>query len=118
MEVVVLARPNNALDTLMYLPEETMRELMPCGGLLDLRMMQFLLPVQHDCPEQWLRDRLLRLADLVEVAYSEATAEQPGEQEVREALERAGLRLGDFGDGRSDPALPADTGNRVSQEEL
>ena len=32
----------------------------------EVRFVRPLLPVQHDCPEQWLRDRLLRLANLVE----------------------------------------------------
>jgi len=118
MEVVVLGRPDAKFTALMYLPEDTLVELAPVGSIVEFRLLRFLLPVQHDCPEQWLRDRLLRLANLVEEAFSVYTAPPPPAEEVRAALQGAGLCFGAEPKERAGPTLPADTGDRVSQEEL
>lgn len=118
LEVVVLARPDLRCTALMYLPEETLETLAPIGQKVQLRALRPLLPVQHDCPEQWLRDRLLKLADMVEVAFSEGhSAPQP--EVIREALQSAGLHVVGKTSAKTElPILPADAGNRVSEEEL
>mmetsp|Transcript_171173 Transcript_171173/g.548688 ORF Transcript_171173/g.548688 Transcript_171173/m.548688 type:complete len:259 (-) Transcript_171173:66-842(-) len=122
MEVVILARPDTKLGALMYLSEETLRELMLEGAAVEVRFCRFLLPVQHDCPEQWLRDRLLRLANLVEEAYpAPPSAPDPPPELVRAVLAAAGLAVGlavGAAAGDRQTVLPADHGNRVSEEEL
>lgn len=121
LELVVMARPDQKFGSLMYLPEETLRALMPEGSRVELRAVRPLLPVQHDCPEQWLRDRLLKLADIVEVAFSASPAggPSPPQEKVSQALQQAGLLLMQDATGLQQlPTLPADTGNRVSPAEL
>merc|ERR1719436_1752633 len=97
----------------MYLPEEVLADWLPnvsssstgASGEaaapplapVEVRLLRTLLPVQADCPAQWLRDRLLRLADLVEEAFGgdgSAAIDGSGPEELRAALLRAGLRPG------------------------
>lgn len=115
VEVVVFGRPDGKLASLMYLPESTLREWMPTGAAVELRFIRNLLPVQHDCPEQWLRDRLLRLANLVEDAYSKSHPRPPGD--VLHALARAGLRL-EGEAARCETVLPAKLSAAEQEEEL
>mmetsp|Transcript_10032 Transcript_10032/g.21893 ORF Transcript_10032/g.21893 Transcript_10032/m.21893 type:complete len:256 (-) Transcript_10032:309-1076(-) len=120
MEVVILARPDVKFTSVMYLPEETLQLLFPVRHMAEARFLKFLRPTQHDCPEQWLRDRLLRLANMVEEDFAPLSK---GLNDVQTRLERH-LRASSLsfqsGDavGRSSVALPADHGDRISQEEL
>eukprot|EP00928_Gymnodinium_smaydae_P085764 TRINITY_DN69374_c0_g1_i1.p1 TRINITY_DN69374_c0_g1~~TRINITY_DN69374_c0_g1_i1.p1 ORF type:complete len:267 (+),score=62.69 TRINITY_DN69374_c0_g1_i1:52-852(+) len=121
LEVLVLARPDARFQKVMYLPEATLQDLFPLGSSVPVRFLRPLLPTQHDCPEQWLRDRLLRLANMVEEMYS-SQPETAG-HELQVTLERAGLRFVDAADAaaarqKTPLAPPADSGDRVSEEEL
>lgn len=112
VETVIFGRPDNKFQNVMYLPEATLVDLFPEGCDAEVRFLRFLLPVQHDCPEQWLRDRLLRLAAMLEDGYSDAPS-MPAAA-VAAALHCAGLEFGNA----EQLALPADHGDRISQEEL
>ncbi|CAE8599913.1 unnamed protein product [Polarella glacialis] len=120
MEVIVMARPNSRMDAVMYLPEATLDALFlrTKPGFVEVRLIRELLPVQYDCPAQWLRDRLLRLADMVDTEFEAYGQSSP--RELEETLKAAGLVLGaaESNSGRTKPELPADAGNRVSQDEL
>lgn len=118
LEIVLLARLDAKFKNVMFLPESTLRELMPMGSAVEVRFVQRMLPVQHDCPEQWLRDRLLRLANMVEESFVDASREVTARDEIRGALHRAGLRFEVEAGGGKSCVPPADTGNRVSEEEL
>jgi hypothetical protein len=109
LEVVVFGRPDANFSELMYLPEDTLRVLLPVTALeedddcnrhgsdlasneVEVRLIRLLLPVQRDCPPQWLRDRFLRLADIAEETFckaGEAVGSQP--QDLRKALALAGV---------------------------
>merc|ERR1719436_958287 len=96
----------------MYLPEEVLADWLPnvsssstgASGEaaapplapVEVRLLRTLLPVQADCPAQWLRDRLLRLADLVEETFAGSPEwESAGSpEELHAVLLRAGLRPG------------------------
>jgi len=112
VEIVVFGRPDASHVRVMYLPEEVLRVLYRLDSEIEVRLLRPLLPVQHDCPEQWLRDRLLRLADGVEGLYQQCQVEVG----LRDKLEGAGLRLSDART-RTPLAMPADYGDRVSEEE-
>lgn len=112
VEAVVLGRSDVLFTSVMYLGEETLKELFPEGSDIEVRFVELLLPVQHDCPPQWLRDRLLRLADLVETKY----ASVPRGETLGDALIRAGLTF--LKPSGRETALHADAGNRMSEEEL
>jgi len=118
LEVVVFGRADVRFSALMFLPEDTLRVLFPNSddgtGIPDLDddmnddlnedsaefrkgkdvevlFLRHLLPVQNDCPPQWLADRLLRLADAADEAFSSAGRVVGGLEEIRCRLERAGL---------------------------
>lgn len=130
LEVVVLARPDRLFDRVMYLPESVLRSLFPeeDGACVEIRVFRTLEPTMQDCPEQWLRDRLLRLADKMETRYEKerhvvfARLDGDGVQDPRDWLARAGLRP-----VQDDTAVildgigiapPADADDRVSPGEL
>eukprot|EP00933_Yihiella_yeosuensis_P005063 TRINITY_DN109486_c0_g1_i1.p1 TRINITY_DN109486_c0_g1~~TRINITY_DN109486_c0_g1_i1.p1 ORF type:complete len:272 (+),score=42.34 TRINITY_DN109486_c0_g1_i1:46-816(+) len=117
MEVVVLARPDSKMNAVMYLPEATLNELFPSDAGVEVRFLRELLPVQRDCPGQWLRDRLLRLADMVETEFEAVPCGYPS---LKETLETAGLKIVQEGHAseRQMPVLPADSGDRISPAEL
>eukprot|EP00747_Dinoflagellata_sp_TGD_P164250 gnl/TRDRNA2_/TRDRNA2_183920_c0_seq1.p1 gnl/TRDRNA2_/TRDRNA2_183920_c0~~gnl/TRDRNA2_/TRDRNA2_183920_c0_seq1.p1 ORF type:complete len:264 (+),score=46.86 gnl/TRDRNA2_/TRDRNA2_183920_c0_seq1:76-867(+) len=120
VEVVVLGRANVHMNAVMYLPESTLTVLYPSQGApspVQIRFLRLLLPVQHDCPPQWLRDRLLRLADMVDVDFSSTDTSLPGGLTLDAALRRAGVLLKNQENG-DDRAGPADKGDRISGEEL
>lgn len=115
----MLGRPDRTLGAVMYLPEEVLAVLLPSGhpAPAEVRFVRLLLPVQHDCPPQWLRDRLLRLADLVDTTFAGVSQAEA----LAAVCERAGLRLVEPGPklgAGTHTALPADAGNRISEEEL
>lgn len=112
MEAVVFGRPDKRLESIMFLSEETLAALYPSE--VEVRVISYLLPAQRDCPPQWLRDRLLRLADMVETTY---WVDQPLGQALGQALQSAGLRFFDGGQAGSH-AIPADAKSRVSADEL
>jgi len=112
VEIVVFGRPDASHVRVMYLPEEVLRELYRADSQIEVRLLRPLLPVQHDCPEQWLRDRLLRLADGVEGLYQQDQLSGG----LQEKLEAAGLKLS-AASTRTPLAMPADYGDRVSEEE-
>jgi len=119
IEVVVLGRPDQKLNKVMWLPEPTLSALYPLAlgsgaGKVEVRFVKALLPVQHDCPEQWLRDRLLRLCDIVDTAF--CAADEMQNLTVLDALQSAGLLLGH--DHNALIAGPADKGDRICNEEL
>jgi len=117
LEVVVLGRPDRRLQAVMYLPEETLSALWPCDGSergACIRLLKpLLLPQLSDCPGQWLRDRLLKLADMVEVQFKAGVASVA----LGKQLELAGLHLVD---SLADSVNigPADKGARVDEQEL
>lgn len=117
MEIVIFGRPDKHWKEVMYLPEDVLQNLFPPDSAVELRMIQALAPVQRDCPPQWLRDRLLRLADGVDTNFADAC---PGlrdnPHELRNVLEQAGLSLTNV--GAEMIVMPADHGKRVGEEEL
>mmetsp|Transcript_94745 Transcript_94745/g.182020 ORF Transcript_94745/g.182020 Transcript_94745/m.182020 type:complete len:253 (-) Transcript_94745:212-970(-) len=113
MEVVIFGRSDKSWSSLMYLPEDVLQRLFPTGSTADLRFVKALAPVQHDCPPQWLRDRLLRLADGVETTFA---CPRDTRQDLQLMLERAGLLLTDS--DKAYPVGPADEGQRVGEDEL
>mmetsp|Transcript_126483 Transcript_126483/g.282744 ORF Transcript_126483/g.282744 Transcript_126483/m.282744 type:complete len:254 (-) Transcript_126483:95-856(-) len=118
LEVVVLGRPSTDLKAAMYLSEATLRALWPCGpGMAQVRLLQpLLMPQMADCPGQWLRDRLLKLADRLEDQFEASAPSAGAEAALGEALRVAGLRLGE-GEG-SQIVGPADAGARMDDTEL
>lgn len=112
-EIIIFGRPELTWSELMYLPEEVIRKLFPADASVDVRIVKSLAPVQHDCPPQWLRDRLLRLADGVESMYSGGNADL---SKLRCTLENAGLRPVQKGEEYIVP--PADVGKRFGEDEL
>lgn len=116
LEIVVFGRPDSHYTAFMYLPENVLQELFPMGTSAEIRMLKLLMPVQHDCPPQWLRDRLLHLADKVVTAFSDERTIISPPSDLQIAFESAGLRLDHPG---GDPIVgPADKGQRVGKEEL
>merc|ERR1711965_704106 len=91
-EIIIFGRPELTWSELMYLPEEAIRKLYPVDASVDVRIVKSLAPVQHDCPPQWLRDRLLRLADGVETDFS-CDSKRDNADEFRSMLELAGLEV-------------------------
>lgn len=117
LEVVVLGRPDARLRAVMYLPEAVLAALWPCGaGLAEVQVLRpALLPQMADCPGQWLRDRLLKLADMLEDNFQAEASKDL----LDETLTAAGLRLGDASVGTgAEAVLPADTGARTDKQEL
>jgi hypothetical protein len=106
----------------MYLPEDILGKLFPAGGAAELRFIRSLAPVQHDCPPQWLRDRLLRLADGVDTGYSgTCSSDRDTSLELRRTLELAGLNAGGEASdsSRHGIVLSADAvGKRMSEDEM
>eukprot|EP00419_Tripos_fusus_P054554 CAMPEP_0172803554 /NCGR_PEP_ID=MMETSP1075-20121228/4582_1 /TAXON_ID=2916 /ORGANISM="Ceratium fusus, Strain PA161109" /LENGTH=250 /DNA_ID=CAMNT_0013641997 /DNA_START=30 /DNA_END=782 /DNA_ORIENTATION=+ len=119
LEVVVLGRPDRRLQAVMYLPQETLSALWPCDGSeygACLRLMKTsLLPQLSDCPGQWLRDRLLKLADMVEVQFKVKAG--VASAALGAQLEAAGLQLVDSLP-ESMSIGPADKGARIDEQEL
>lgn len=112
LEVVVMARPDHMHRDLMYLPDATIQALWPLGqAATEVQVLEPLLLKQlADCPEQWLRDRLLKLADML--------SEDPrfkASGDLLTSLESAGLRMID---GPTSGVGPHDAGNRIDPEEL
>lgn len=118
LEIVIFGRPNKSWNELMYLPEEVLQNLFPAGNTVELCFVRVLAPVQHDCPPQWLRDRLLRLADGVNTDFlSTCSKVRDIPQELQVMLESAGLQTG--GDKVVQKIVgPADAGKRVGEDEL
>eukprot|EP00929_Paragymnodinium_shiwhaense_P060366 TRINITY_DN30158_c1_g3_i7.p1 TRINITY_DN30158_c1_g3~~TRINITY_DN30158_c1_g3_i7.p1 ORF type:complete len:281 (-),score=48.87 TRINITY_DN30158_c1_g3_i7:115-957(-) len=136
-EVVVLARPDKACSRFTYLPERTLRSLFPVAsgdspGTCGFRFLRYLKPTQRDCPEQWLRDRLLKLADMVEESVPVQQAPALSGARVRAALAGAGLAIderspeavvfpADFaeeGEGDAEAVPSGKHPSRISEEEL
>jgi len=119
LEVVVLGRPDKRLQAVMYLPQQTLNALWPCDGSecgACLRLLKPpLLPQLSDCPGQWLRDRLLKLADMVEVQFKASAG--VASAALGAQLELAGLQLVDTVQ-ESVSVGPADKGARVDEQEL
>lgn len=117
MEVVVLGRPDKQFGAVMYLPEDTLTALWPCSSrCAHVRLLQPMLLTQlSDCPGQWLRDRLLKLADMLEVRFRTGAFSTPAI--LSKKLQLAGLRLLDT---LPDSVIvgPADRGARVDEQEL
>jgi len=87
-----LNEDDDDFDTLSELDSELGEDL--AGSAVEVRLIRHLLPVQRDCPPQWLRDRLLRLADIANESFCAAAGfTAGGREELRAALERAGLAL-------------------------
>jgi hypothetical protein len=104
----------------MYLPEDVLQNMFPATSSIELSFVRTLAPVQHDCPPQWLRDRLLRLADGVDSSFAPCVeGDRDNSRELQLLLERAGLILVQ-GDERSKYGFvpPADAGKRVGEDEL
>eukprot|EP00927_Polykrikos_kofoidii_P053905 TRINITY_DN48428_c0_g1_i1.p1 TRINITY_DN48428_c0_g1~~TRINITY_DN48428_c0_g1_i1.p1 ORF type:complete len:257 (+),score=43.07 TRINITY_DN48428_c0_g1_i1:89-859(+) len=118
IETVIFARPDAKFMSVMFLPEHILRELFPTGTGAEIVFLRRLLPVQHDCPEQWLRDRLLRLANMVEESYANPKLAFAPLDRIRDALQRAGLRFDANFVGPTACVLPADAGDRISDAEL
>lgn len=120
VEVVVLARADVDFKAVMYLPEEALASLWPCGQRgACVRVVQPLLMKQlADCPGQWLRDRLLKLSSRVEDLYdNERIGLQDASSSLRNMLSAAGLRFNSLPQ-KSTPVGPADMGDRISRAEL
>jgi len=116
LEIVIFGRPDNKWKDAMHTPENVLRELFPDGSAVEVRFVKALANVQHDCPPQWLRDRLLRLADGVETDFS-CDFKRDNAEEFRATLELAGLEPNS--DHTADMrVLPADHGDRVGKDEL
>lgn len=112
LEVVVFGRPDKRRQSVMYLPDLTLQALFSTPSAC-VRPVQLLMPVQHDCPGQWLRDRLLRLADAVETEYSKLASSGC---DVLTALRQGGIEI--TGEAEDECVAPSDMGDRISQEEL
>lgn len=112
LEVVVMGRPDQKLRDLMYLPDSTIQELWPKGpGATEVRVLEPVLAKQQaDCPEQWLRDRLLKLADMLS---EDSRFKASGD--LLTSLESAGLRMVV---GPTETVGPSDSGARIDGEEL
>jgi len=115
LEIVVFGRPDKAWQEVMYLSEDILKILFQTGDETAVRVLMPLAPVQHDCPPQWLRDHLLRLADGVNETYAGANSLSSSEQ-LQKALSRAGIAPEGF--SRQVTMPPADAGDRVGQTEL
>jgi len=117
LEVVVLARPDKKFSAVMYLPSQTLQALWPCGALgAHVRLVEpLLMPQMSDCPGQWLRDRLLKLAYMLEVRFGDGEPSRSGP--LQEMLQSAGLHMVD---ASADSMFvgPADGGARVDDQEL
>jgi len=116
LEIIPFGRPDNKWKDAMHMPENVLRDLFPDGSAVEVRFVKALAAVQHDCPPQWLRDRLLRLADGVETDFS-CDSNRDNAGEFQAMLELAGL------EPNSDHAadmrvLPADHGDRIGKDEL
>lgn len=123
LEIVLLGRADPGYKAVMYLPEPTLQQLLPSGTTAEVCIRRFLMPVQHDCPGQWLRDRLLRLADQVDEAFAPVVdIARDSSHELRNALERSGLKHSTEAVDRNlestGIALPADHGQRTDEVEL
>lgn len=92
LEIVIFGRPDKNWEDVMYLPEEVLENLFPEGVSVEVQLIRALAPTQHDCPPQWLRDRLLRLADGVDIAFADAKSPiENGAVTLRRAIENAGI---------------------------
>jgi len=114
LEVVIFGRPDLAWSGLMYLPEDVNKRLFTLDSAVEVRFVKHLGQVQHDCPPQWLRDLLLRLADRVQTAF---TGERDSVAELQLAVWRAGL-VPRNEKVEQELVAPADRGNRVGEDEL
>jgi len=116
LEIVVLARPDARRAEVMYLPDQTLETMLPEGSAASVRVLEPMLLTQlSDCPGQWLRDRLLKLADIVEERFEALGPRFGSAQELEPMLRCAGLRLLD---GPAPTCAHADQGARVDEQEL
>lgn len=121
MEVVVLGRADSHFSAVTYLAEETLATLLPEGlegaeiCVLQPRLMKQLA----DCPGQWLRDRLLKLANSVEESYDSQSSGQEeaiaARARLQQVLQLAGLN---FVRVAEETVSHADRGQRISAAEL
>ena len=121
MEVVVLGRADSQFSAVTYLAEETLATLLPEGlegaeiCVLQPRLMKQLA----DCPGQWLRDRLLKLANSVEESYDSQSSGQEeaiaARARLQQMLQLAGLN---FVRVAEETVSHADRGQRISAAEL
>ena len=112
LEVVVLARADSRHAAVTYLADETLRRLWPLGEPGHVRvLLPRLMKQLADCPGQWLRDRLLKLANCVEERYDS----EPGSGSLLEELRSAGLA---FVQAEDEKVAHADEGQRISAAEL
>jgi len=116
LEIVIFGRPDIKWKDAMYMSNEVLGDLFPDRSAVEVRFVQALAPVQHDCPPQWLRDRLLRLADGVETSLS-CDSKRDSAEEFRATIALAGLEP-ESGQKSGMRVLPADHGNRVGKDEL
>lgn len=112
LEVIVMGRPDKKLKDLMYLPDTTIQALWPEGqATAEVRVLEPLLLEQvADCPEPWLRDRLLKLADMLskDVRFNASG-------DLLASLQSAGLQMIA---GPTKSVGAADSGDRVDRMEL
>ncbi|CAJ1359236.1 unnamed protein product [Effrenium voratum] len=111
VEVVVLARASSNYSAVTYLPEEVLRSLWPTASRARLKVLgpRLMAPLA-DCPGQWLRDRLLKLADRLE----DLDPVPRSQSELSQELRRAGLVFS----AKEETVGNADRGKRVSEAEL
>ena len=123
MEVVVLGRADSHFAAVTYLAEETLASLLPEGlesEGAEIRVLQPRLMKQlADCPGQWLRDRLLKLANCVEESYESQSSGQEeaisAQARLQQMLQSAGLS---FVRVAEEKVSHADKGQRISAAEL
>ena len=119
LEVVVLGRADSKHAAVTYLAEDTLAAFLPLSeGLSEARVRVLqprLMKQLADCPGQWLRDRLLKLANCVEEAYGAADSEAGASARLREELLSAGLVFVPAGEEK---VSHADKGQRISAAEL
>ena len=114
-EVVVLARADSLHSAVTYLAEDVLAALFPRGATARIRVLQPRLMKQlADCPGQWLRDRLLKLANCVEERHD--LAEHFAGPRLQRELESAGLRF--MRGAKGETVSHADRGQRISEAEL
>lgn len=89
LEIVIFGRPDKNWKELTFLPEDVLRMLLPEGTSADVRVIST-SSVHHDLPPQWLRDRVLQLADEVNTTWAGALS-RTSSDDLQEAVEFAGI---------------------------
>jgi len=115
LEIVIFGRPDKNWEELTFLPEDVLQMLLPEGTSADVRVIST-SSVHTDLPPQWLRDRVLQLADEVNTTWA-GTLSRTSPDELQDALEFAGISPVSVRQATELPQ-PADVDKQLGDKEL